>query len=312
MSDIAWIPASFKFSAARTIADVVRQGSVRLPAADAALILRECRFAGQQRDLGVGGKRHVAVLSEIMRRGQWRDHDKIDFAQVGENLYLVNGYHRLTAQIETGMAVNWILVIHQCADIDAVRRLYHSFDTNVRARSNETILTAVGLADELGVSKTTASKLYKAVPLISAGFRFHRGTFDHIGFRVIDERLELARRFGPAAAKWEAATAPAPQHVRIRLSTQGALAVALVCFRDQPVRAREFWGGVALNDGLSKGDPRNTYLQMLNATSSGGTAYALARQASIAWNAWFSDRTLKIIKVYEGDRVTIDGTEFEG
>lgn len=312
MLNVARHNDAFNFCGKRIVGDIVKPGSVALPAADAAMILRDCRFAGQQRDLGIGGKRHINVLAEIMRRGQWRDLDKLDFARVGANIYLVNGYHRLGAQVETGRTLNWIIVIHDCADHDEVRRLYHSFDTNVRARSNETILTAVGLADELGVNKTTASKLYSAVPLIAARFRFDRGAFDHVGFRMIDERLEMARKFGPSAAKWQSAVAPAPPHVRIRLSTQGALAVALVCFRDQAVKAREFWGGVAQNDGLAKLDPRNTYLQMLSASSSGGTAYALAKQASVAWNAWFNGRPLKLIRVNEGDRVRIDGTDFEG
>ena len=296
----------------RTPADILKSGLVDMPAADAALILRECRFPTQTRDLTVGGKNHIDVLAEIMRRGQWRPMEKLDFARVGDRLYVLNGHHRLGGQVATGKKMKWLVAIHDCDSFDDARRLYHTFDTNIRGRSTPTIVGASGLADELRISKTNAVALYNAVPLITSNFGSGRVDKDPIGFRMIDERLDAARQYGKAAFQWEQATDNAAIHVKKRLRNQGALAVALVCFRYQPVVAAEFWGGVASNDGLVSSDPRNTYLSLLVAPPAGGsTAWTIAMQASIAWNAYFARRPLKIIKVYENSKIKISGTFFE-
>ena len=303
---------TFNLKAPRTAMDIIKAGIVDMPAVDAAMILRECRFEGQTRDLNLAGKAHINVLAEIMRRGQWRNFSKIDFALVDGRFYLVNGYHSLGAQAESGRKIKWVVAIHGCTNMDAVRAIYHSFDTNVRPRSTETILAAANLAEELGISRTTAKNLYSAVVVIASGFVFDRKNLDHVLRRMIDDRISWCRRFKNEAQRWEKATQKAPPTVRQRLLNQGAFAVALVCFRDQPAKAAEFWKGVADNDGLSRNDPRNTYLQSFAIQTPPGHALPTTNNAARAWNAFFEGRTLSKIAAPNGNRVFVDGTEFEG
>jgi len=189
-----------------------------------------------------------------------------------------------------------------------VEALYYSFDTNTRARSTETVLNVLNASGMLGCGKMSAEALFRAVPLISANFDFSVGARDPIVNRVIDRRMELVKAFQSEICDWEKATKNASVALRRRLSTQGALAVALMTFRHQKARAVEFWGGVADNDGLKRGDPRHAYLTLLTQGQNQNSSHIAARHACVAWNAWYRRADLKIIKVIEGSPFRILGT----
>lgn len=290
-------------------AKIIHDGFVCLSAAEAAELLKKCRYARQVRDLTVGGKEHVRVLADIMKRGQWRPKDKLDFATLNGKYILINGHHRLTAQAAAGVEIEWTVVIHECEDEVAVADLYYSFDTNLRIRTNSNILAATGIAEAIGLGATAAEALYRAVPLIEAEFDFSRNSRDVVVQRVIDRRLERMRSFGGEARAWEAAIKGASSAVKKRLGTQGALAVALLTFRHRPSVADKFWRGVADNDGLRKGDPRHTYLRVLSAEIGvrGGTSEAAARNAATCWNAFFENRQITMVKGGDGP-IRIAGT----
>lgn len=287
---------------------LVDQSAVTLTAEQAGGILRRCRYDRQTRDLKPAGRAHVEVLADIMRRRQWRPLDQIAFARLDEKLILVNGHHRMAAQEKSGQEIDWLVVIHECEDSSEVARLYYTFDTNQRGRSNETILSALNAAEILGISKTTAEALYRAAPLLIANFDFSRSAQDHVSNRVVDRRMEVMKSYAAEAAAWEAATRNAPQAVRRKLRNQGAFAVALLAFRHRPVEAERFFVGLAENDGLRKGDPRHTYLSALLTNNSSGTGAFTARQAAVAWNAWAQGRSLLIIKIVESNTFRIVGT----
>lgn len=292
---------------------VLHDGFVLLSAHDAGLLLDKCRYERQVRDLTVGGKKHVRVLADIMKRGAWRAKDKLDFAKVGSAYVLVNGHHRLTAQAVSGVDIEWTVVIHDCSDMGAVADLYYSFDTNLRIRSNHNILAATGIAEEMGMLPMAAEALYRAVPLIEANFDFSVAARDPIMERVIDRRLERMRSFQREALAFDKAITLAPATVKKRLRAQGPMAVALMAFRHQADLAADFWTGLAENDGLRKGDARHTYLRLLTSEigNGGPTAEAGARAAATAWNAFFEGRQITIIKSSSG-KIRIAGTPIRG
>jgi hypothetical protein len=254
------------------------------------------------------GKAHIEVLADIMRRRQWRSRDQLDFARLGDRLILVNGHHRLTAQEASGEEIEWSVVVHKCHDEEDIAALYYTFDTNLRGRSNETILSALDAAEKSGLTKTTVEGLFRAAPLISSNFDFQRTARDPVKTRVIDRRLEVMKGFAKEARAWEAATRKAPTKVRQKLLNQGAFAVALLAFRHRPYEADQFYRGLAENDGLVKGDPRSTYLTALLTAAPGGTVSYTARQASVPWNAWLRGKQLSIIKIVEANTFHIAGT----
>jgi hypothetical protein len=283
-------------------AKILRNAFIRMTSEDAANLLKHCRYTHQVRDLTAGGKQHIRVLADIMKRGQWREKDKLDFALLSGKYILINGHHRLAAQVLAGVDIQWTVVIHECSDEQAVSDLYYSFDTNLRIRSNQNIIAATGIAHALGIKASAAEALFRAVPLIETDFDFSRTARDPIVSRVIDRRLERMRSFQNEIRAWEDVVKSASTTIKQRLSNQGALAVALMTFRHQPAKAVEFWQGVAENDGLRKGDPRHTYLRVLNSEigCKKGTAEGPARHAATCWNAFYGGRSLTMCKMIDG------------
>lgn len=293
-----------KFSATRFLSE----GSVKLTGHEAKILLDETRYDRQVRDLTTSGADHISVLADIMGLGRWRPKEKIDFARLpGGKMVLVNGHHRLAAQALANIVIEWVVVIHDCRDEEAVSDLYRSFDTNVRMRGVNTILDVSGVGDKIGISRTTAAALYRAVPLIEMDFNPSLATRSPIIHRVIDRRFERMTSFQREIVAWENATDRAPTKIKKRLSTQGALAVALLTFRYHPTDAMEFWGGVASDDGLRKGDPRHSYLRVLNDDNGRGSVATTLGYAAAAWNAFYEGRQGAFIKLSSGP-IRIAGT----
>jgi hypothetical protein len=293
------------------VSSLIREGAVTISASEAALILEECRYP-QKRDLTAAGERHRKMLAEMMRRGNWRPKDKLDFANILGRFMLLNGHHRLAAQAESGQVIQWTIAVHDCRTVADAEALYWSFDTTTRARTNETILSAIGFDEKLGTSKTIAEAMYRAAPFLANGLYFGRVDTGFVA-RMIDTRLETALQFAREARLYEEAIAQAPPRIKTRLHTVGAVAVGVVTLRYQPEKAFEFWNGVALNDGLRRGDPRHTYVNLIGgAQAKKGTGSWTANAAAQAWRAFYIDQTLLILRVNDKPQVAVAGTPYKG
>ncbi len=86
-----------------------------------------------------------------------------------------------------------------------------------------------------------------------------------------------------------------------------------------------FWRGIAEDDGLRRGDPRKTLLDLFKKTSAGGhrpdekrnmTDRAFIKHISLAWNAHYEDRKMQSFRINDtkdtseikfSGGITIDG-----
>lgn len=304
MTECATIPSLF-FDPA----DILRNGHMVLSAEMAGKILKSCRYELQTRDQTAGGKDHIRVLSEIMRSGRWQAKSQIAFARIGGKLVLINGHHRLEAQALSGCDIEWDIVIYDCASMDDVADLYYIFDTNVRVRTVQNILSAGDVQARLGLSKEQARALYRCIPLLQANFDFTRCNRNIVEDRIIDRRIERMAEFAEEARRHDSAIKPAPIALKRKLRSQGAMSVALIAFRHHPDRADDFWRGVAEGADLRKGDARLTYLRMMANDSNGRIeTEEHARAAAVAWNAFFLGNKLQIIKIVLKNKFFIAGT----
>lgn len=287
----------------------VREGLLTLSSAQAAMLIRDCRYKHQSRDLTAGGVSHIRILADMMRGNRWRRGEKIDFAKLGDKLIVVNGHHRLTASAKSGVTISWLAVVHECSSEAEVDELYCTFDTNIRIRHASNILGALDLAARIGITKSTATRLYNAVPLINSGFKFSTRN-DDILAQSIDLRAQYCTSLQREIIAWENATKPATPLVRTQLFTRGALAVAMLAFKHQPKIAAEFWGGVSRDSGLEVGDPRHTYLRYLRFEfdNRNKSADAQARYAATAWNAFYAGNTIKQMRYSDALPIKISGT----
>jgi hypothetical protein len=273
------------------------------------VVLRECSYE-LQRTIDL---KHVTILAEYMRRGLWRPKDQLAFARLNGKLILINGYHRANAQIASGKNVEWSIAIHDCTTTEQVRALYHRFDTNLRKRSDQSILKGVGFSEEFGLAPLAASCLYKAVPIIANGLSVRAAGADSDIFTrsIVDDRLKLAKEYVRAASAFEFLMKPAPRWLKKKVQNGGIYAVAMVTMRLQPTEASEFWGGIAENDGLRRGDPRMAFLNDLaDRNLHTGTVAQSVVVPALAWNAHWDQRDLKVIKVHPGRKTKLQGTPY--
>jgi hypothetical protein len=248
----------------------------------------------------------------MMRRNLWRPHDKLDFARLPDGtLILVNGHHRLSAQEQAGRPIEWTVVIHDCPSTQAVGKLYHDFDTNIRLRSDNQILGAEGLSGELRVSPTVAAAVFGAIPVIAAGLNTSKKARDLVSERIYDVRFDLVREHADAARAFEACLEPAEWDLKRRILRNGSTAVALVTLRHAKRKAEAFWSLIAEDNNLERGHPCHTFIKTIRSNAAGTTAWFSAAWAAAAWNAYMRGDHPRFFQIGEPRPIKVIGTPFE-
>jgi hypothetical protein len=255
---------------------------------------------------------HVAKLASEMTAGAWTPGSQIAFGITpDQRVHLVNGQHRLAAVIHSGVPIEFQLLLVPCADDRELRALYHRFDAVQRKRGAETIVTSTGIAAHLGISKTVANGAYRAGVAIELNLRHvvganrppHLGTPDG-QLAAIGPWWDTVQQYAAILDKCDSPL------MRRRLADASIMAVALVTLKHQPVKASQFWGGVAQNDGLPKGDPRRTLYIALSERRVHGFEGATMVLCSHAWNAWFHGRQSTVLRAISGELCRPAGTPF--
>lgn len=284
---------------------LISEGRCRITPALAERVLSEMRYGRQRRIYS----HHVTLLSDLMRRGQWTPGSQIAFGRLDGELFLVNGQHRLRGVAETGLAQEFQVLILDAETEAELAALYHRFDVAARARSVPEILNAADMADRHGLSRGMAKTVYDAAGYINAGFVRPNYQVDPVAARSVDARLEAAEAWWDIATAYEAIVNLGDKTARGKMRAPGIAAVAFVTLKHQETKAREFWTGVAQDDGLRKGDPRKTLFKALTEKNlrNGGT-YVRSAVPATAWNAWFRGDSITFIR--HQDKVRIAGTPY--
>lgn len=288
----------------------IQEGFVRMNPAQYNSVINNCSFP-RQRDIV---KLQVAILAKLMTSKKWLDRDKIDFALLDGRLILVNGHHRGRAQVIAGVDVLWTIIIHRCKTMDDVAILYHSFDTNTRKRTARNIVNAVGMSEEYGITKTMASSLYNAAPIIATKFfEVPRGSEDyHFEYHLVDRRLAVCDEYKEEAHEYgELLNFSGNKRLKRKLRTPGVVAIALVTLKHCRDQAFDFWGGLADDDGLHRGDPRKALLEDFDNRDTKGSQTLSIIACAKAWNAHFRGDDLKEINIVLDTNTKIEGTEFK-
>lgn len=289
--------------------DFLTEGVTKLTAVEMNRVLQECSYEGQR----AIKERHVAVLADLMKRNRWQPKSQIDFAVLNGRYILINGYHRAMAQVRSGKSIVWSVMLHPCRTAAELRDLYFAFDTNIAVRSGRDILKAGEFGELHGVTGDMAASLYRAVPYLASKFQINPTTRNFLAERQIDIRLQIASEYAKAAARYAACLDGLHGGRKKRFMTGAMTAVAVATLRYQNETAWQFWYGTAQADGLKRGDSRLAlWNDLLSRPSKNGSSMVAIAPQIIAWNAFFGDRELRIIKVTEHFAPVIDGTPFDG
>lgn len=281
-------------------------GSVKIAPGIAKKILEETKFEGQRR---IGDARVAERVADI-EHGRWNPQVcAITFAQTPDGrLYLINGQHRCTAIAATGRVLENSLNIMPAADMAEVRRLYALFDTPESKRSDMDMLDGVGVSESTGLKRKTVHHLYRALIVLRTGMEPQANRLAHEA-KSRNGRLEEITEWISEAAEFERLMEGGEGYIERKLSGASAMAFCLYVLRHCKKTAVEFIGGVVRNDGLKKNDPRARLIADFNSRSvNTGSQRQGVQRMSVAWNAFYDNRELTLIKCVDGAPIVIKGT----
>ena len=120
---------------------------------------------------------HVYFLRHLMRSGHWRQGSEIHLARIGDERFLVNGQHTLTAILYEQTTV-WLQIVDiEVSTLDDVTHLYEAFDRNL-TRSLDDIYQADPNIRALEWSRAQLRVISSAVTQLGPGFTTQQGHSD--------------------------------------------------------------------------------------------------------------------------------------
>jgi hypothetical protein len=248
---------------------------------------------------------NIKRLAREMTKGRFIPGTPIFFCVLPDGgMAIVNGNHTLEAVVTSGMTQVLTFVLLRVASLKEAGDVYASFDMH-KARTWLDALKAVGLEDAVEMPNQVMS----AVGIIMQGFRYNAANVE--AHRSRPARFETMLDYKSEAAIIHQALSGAPATHRRLVLRAAVLSVALETVRYQATMAVDFWRPLALDDGLTTGDPRKTLLRYLQNTKAGGgptQAQHMSKATSQAWNAWFEGRSLQVCRPTVGSVFVLAGT----
>ena len=312
MKQVYGQPGSMEYILRSQLAKSV-DGTVKMSPGTAKRILEELNFPGQRKI----DSRRVYGHSHAIVNGDWMGSYPIHFAALPDGrIWLVDGQHRLTAIGDAMAPVGVTIRIVEMESEKEARNFYSGFDGKGSVRTNVQILDAVGIAEALGLTSRMTRAIYEAAPLLLNGLEPLTGVVNirnNPAIHLQSAKMAAITEWASQAKEFQQIVKTAGKGLYEKLHKTGPVAVAMYTLRHQPARAKAFWSGVALNDGLRRGDPRHTLIQDFGIRDIGaGSVRQRVQQSALAWNAYFEGRDLKIIKCVTGAAITLSGTPLNG
>lgn len=259
----------------------------------------------------------VRLYQTEMSKGLWR-LSELRFARLPDGqLFLMNGYTRLTAIVGSGIEAPFSIVVVDVRDMREVAAEYATLDAH-RVRQTKDLLRGYNLESELGFNLGDQERVARTAGILASGF----GRSGSLRFaRTIQFRLSYLLEWAPPARVLFGAihTGHSPDPVTIRIGNAPIFAVALVTARFQPDRAATFWGAVAANDGLRRGQPDwilRDFLARLS-TATVREYPGMERRVAACWNAFMEERAMAFVAAKAGEDgewapIKLLGTPYDG
>lgn len=251
---------------------------------------------------------HIRRLASEMRNGWFLPGTPIWFCDLPDGKsVIVNGNHTLEAVAESGLTVPLTFVHQRVRDIDEAAWAYSCFDIQ-KSRTWMQAAQAHGLGDTIPMLQWALP----AMAYILAEFRQPSGlSSSNPLLSSRHERFDAVKSYTGALALLHGLLPGVPVKTQALLHRAAVMSIAMVTARYQPASAEEFWSGLLKDDGLRVGDPRKALLRYLSLRSAVVGRHELMVGAAQAWNAFFEDRLMQIVKPGQMHKFRILGTPWE-
>lgn len=237
---------------------------------------------------------HINSIASAMKEGEFPAGTQICFAVTLQGRVLVDGQHRLRAQILSEATIDYDILEVECADDGEIQTLYTQLDVGAK-RTMSDRMRALNIAGHLALPVRQAQILGLGAPYLK--FHFARFTALQANQMTPLQRLEILRPHAEASSRYFATMATAEPWIAKVFLRPHLVAFGTYTFQHAPERAQALWAALATNDTGGVDDPRHHLFAL--AMSVNQRTIALKRtlgnlQAFIkGWNAWIEGRPLK-------------------
>ena len=257
---------------------------------------------------------HVEYLAAAMRRGEFKP-GVIELRRLGDQVLLIDGQHRLSAIVKSGLTFDLVVLERDAASIEDVDADYARMDRGI-ARGMGDSLRAYGLSDTLGLTQSQMNRASAAIVPIVIGFTPVSTSPAMLARKTAELRQRAMLDWQEEIRAYMEIVGNSKRGGNRRLGISAVAAVAFVTLRYQQERAADFWQAVKDNDGLRRGDPAKTLIEFLveNIATSRST-HIYARAVAQCWNAAYENRELLIVRVLPQTAeapIRIAGTPYNG
>ena len=256
--------------------------------------------------------RHLNSLVTSMQAGEFPPGTAICFARTTDSLELIDGQHRLRAQIEAKMSFEYTVTTIQCIDGKAVACLYTQFDIGAR-RTMVDRMKAIDVAAYSDLAPKQAQLLYTGAPYLK--YRFGKMSPVQMNEMTPLQRLEILREYEEGAKLFFSTMESAEKWIQKVFMRPSFVALGSFLYQHAPEKAEYLWSAIANNNCGGLKDPRH-YMFSLAQNSEAVNMSILKRvmvvlQAFIrGWNAMIEGREMSVklnVAAFPAERVTILG-----
>lgn len=246
-------------------------------------------------------KEVVSMYAKRMEDGDFLNATPIVFAQVGnDDLVLVDGQHRLSAVKRGKKSLRFTVQTYYLLNEEELQTLYGTLDIG-RSRNLNDNVRAHALAEDISLTQQDATRLTSAVNYVV----FKRPAFNikprQCG--TFKEQIDRAKEYAQEGQWYFDLLKRAPKPMRSIAGQKAIIASAMITMKGNPSKARDFWTGTLLLEGLQNTDTRyRLHMKLIDIfthTKKGSLSVSSWMVASIiasCWNAYISKRQITVIK----------------
>jgi hypothetical protein len=199
----------------------------------------------------------VVRYADMMQSGKFLNNSELVFVRYHGARFLINGQHRLAAQVRASATVSYILIEHEAYSEYDINLRYGLQDTG-RPRRFRDMYHSLGVCDELGMTANQIDAVASAMNFMKSDLHGKNSAMPR------QDLIALVRLYAPFARHYCNLIVGSPKIMGRAMMRQSTLSVALLSLRyiaDAAVRISapsidEFWRGVAIDDRISVTDPR--------------------------------------------------------
>lgn len=236
---------------------------------------------------------HIAALVSAMKNGDFPPGTPICFVKTPAYLKLVDGQHRLRAQIEAQIEIDYT-VITLITDKDAAASsLYTQFDIGAK-RSIADRMKALNLESHINLPTKQANLLAAGAPYLK--YRFGKISSSQVTQITPLQRLEIIKEFEVGAILFFECMKPAENWILKAFMRPHFVALGAYLCQYAPKQAQDFWTAIASNTLGGTTDPRS---HMFNLAQNVETKTIALRRAVVisqafirGWNAIIEGKPL--------------------